>query len=62
LNRTRIWDAASNTIDNGDEGIYKANMLFEQLLVILGAAALEDKLQKGVLEAAEMLHWAEIKL
>ncbi|PPQ70040.1 hypothetical protein CVT25_006368 [Psilocybe cyanescens] len=62
LNWSRIYDAATNTIENREEEIDKANALIEHSLIILGATALEDKLQEGVPEAIEMLHRAGIKL
>jgi len=62
LNWSRIWDATSNAIENREEEIDKANALIEHSLLILGATALEDKLQEGVPEAIELLHRAGIKL
>lgn len=62
LTWSRTYDAATNAIENRDEEIDKANELMEHSLYILGATALEDKLQEGVPEAIEMLHRAGIKL
>jgi len=62
LNWCRIWDTASNAIENREEELDKANALIEHSLLILGATALEDKLQEGVPEAIEMLHRAGFKL
>lgn len=62
LNWSRTYDAATNAIENRDEEIDKANELIEHSLTLLGATALEDKLQEGVPEAIEMLHRAGIKL
>ena len=62
LNWSRTYDAATNAIDNREEAIDQANELIEHSLLILGATALEDKLQEGVPEAIEMLHRAGIKL
>ncbi|KDR79373.1 hypothetical protein GALMADRAFT_93264 [Galerina marginata CBS 339.88] len=62
LNWSRIYDAATNAIENREEQIDKANAIIEHSLIILGATALEDKLQEGVPEAIEMLHRAGIKL
>ncbi|KAK7062688.1 phospholipid transporting ATPase [Paramarasmius palmivorus] len=59
---SRTYDAATNAIENRDEEIDKANELIEHSLLILGATALEDKLQEGVPEAIETLHKAGIKL
>lgn len=62
LTWSRTYDAATNAIENRDEEIDKANELIEHSLQILGATALEDKLQEGVPEAIETLHRAGIKL
>ncbi|KAH9476290.1 Putative phospholipid-transporting ATPase C24B11.12c [Psilocybe cubensis] len=62
MNWSRIYDLATNAIENREEEIDKANALIEHSLTILGATALEDKLQEGVPEAIEMLHRAGIKL
>lgn len=62
LNWSRKYDDATNAIEGRDEEIEKANELIEHSLQILGATALEDKLQEGVPEAIEMLHRAGIKL
>ncbi|KAG1725617.1 phospholipid-transporting ATPase 1 [Suillus paluster] len=58
----RKYEAAQSTIDNRDEAIESAAAELEHSLQILGATALEDKLQEGVPEAIEMLHRAGIKL
>ena len=57
-----VYEAATNAINDRDEEIEKANDLVEHSLRILGATALEDKLQEGVPEAIETLHQAGIKL
>ncbi|KAF9481771.1 phospholipid-translocating P-type ATPase [Pholiota conissans] len=62
LNWSRVYDNATNAIENREEEIDKANEQIEHSLLILGATALEDKLQEGVPEAIEMLHRAGIKL
>ena len=62
LTWSRTYDAATSSVDNRDEEIDKANELIETRLHILGATALEDKLQEGVPEAIETLHKAGIKL
>ncbi|KAF5370921.1 hypothetical protein D9615_009819 [Tricholomella constricta] len=62
LNWSRKYDDATNAIEGREEEIDKANELIEHSLQILGATALEDKLQEGVPEAIEMLHRAGIKL
>jgi phospholipid-translocating ATPase len=62
LTWSRTYDAATNATKNREEEIDKANALLEHSLLILGATALEDKLQEGVPEAIETLHQAGIKL
>lgn len=62
LNWSRIHDAASSAVKDREEEIDKANELIEHSLLILGATALEDKLQEGVPDAIETLHRAGIKL
>jgi phospholipid-translocating ATPase len=62
LEWTRVYDAATSSITDRDEEIEKANNLIERSLRVLGATALEDKLQEGVPEAIENLHAAGIKL
>ncbi|CAE6474741.1 unnamed protein product [Rhizoctonia solani] len=56
------YDAAAAATADRDEAIDKANELIEHNLLILGATALEDKLQEGVPDAIEQLHRAGIKL
>ncbi|KAG2151660.1 uncharacterized protein EDB93DRAFT_1274319 [Suillus bovinus] len=58
----RTYEDAQSAIDNRDEAIENAAAEVEHSLQILGATALEDKLQEGVPEAIEMLHRAGIKL
>nr|AVM41535.1 putative calcium-transporting ATPase 5 [Ganoderma lucidum] len=58
----RVYEAATSAITDRDEEIDKANEMVEHSLHILGATALEDKLQEGVPEAIETLHQAGIKL
>ncbi|KAH7868232.1 phospholipid-transporting ATPase 1 [Lentinula edodes] len=62
LGWARRYDAAVNAVEGRDEEIDKANEEIERGLRILGATALEDKLQEGVPEAIETLHRAGIKL
>lgn len=62
LTWSRLFDIAANAIENREEEMDKANAMIEHSLYILGATALEDKLQEGVPEAIEMLHRAGIKL
>ncbi|KAJ1305376.1 hypothetical protein OPQ81_000391 [Rhizoctonia solani] len=56
------YDAAAAATTEREEAIDKANELIEHSLLILGATALEDKLQEGVPDAIEQLHRAGIKL
>ncbi|KAF7419236.1 hypothetical protein PC9H_001823 [Pleurotus ostreatus] len=58
----RTYDAAVNATENRDELLEQANEQIEHSLRILGATALEDKLQEGVPDAIELLHKAGIKL
>ena len=58
----RTYDAATSAIEERDEAIEKACEAVEHSLTILGATALEDKLQEGVPDAIETLHQAGIKL
>jgi phospholipid-translocating ATPase len=62
LQWVRSYEAAQSSVDNRDEAIETAAAQIEHSLQILGATALEDKLQEGVPEAIEMLHRAGIKL
>ncbi|TCD59897.1 hypothetical protein EIP91_011212 [Steccherinum ochraceum] len=62
MNWQRTYDAATSAITDRDEEIEKAAELIEHSLIILGATALEDKLQEGVPDAIETLHNAGIKL
>lgn len=62
FNWARAYDAASAATVDRDEEIDKACEFIEHSLTILGATALEDKLQEGVPDAIEMLHRAGIKL
>ena len=62
LEWARTFDAASAAVVDREEEMEKANELIERDLFILGATALEDKLQEGVPEAIETLHKAGIKL
>ena len=57
-----MYNAAASFVTDRDEEIDKANEQIEHLLYILGATALEGKLQEGIPEAIEMLHNAGIKL
>ncbi|KAG9309612.1 hypothetical protein JVU11DRAFT_10273 [Chiua virens] len=58
----RTYDAATAATENREEEVEKAASSIEQELLLLGATALEDKLQEGVPDAIETLHRAGIKL
>jgi phospholipid-translocating ATPase len=58
----RVYDKASNSIRDRDEEMEKASEFVEHSLTILGATALEDRLQDGVPSTIETLHKAGIKL
>lgn len=62
MNWSRTYDAAASAIQDRDEELEKANELIEHSLTVLGATALEDKLQEGVPDAIQTLHDAGIKL
>lgn len=57
-----MYDAAAAAVKDREEAIEAANEEIEHSLYIIGATALEDKLQEGVPEAIETLHNAGIKL
>ena len=60
---SRVYDAANaSTSADRDDEIEKASEMIEKGFTVLGATALEDKLQEGVPEAIETLHQAGIKL
>ncbi|CAD6900941.1 unnamed protein product [Tilletia controversa] len=58
----RVYDAAAASLTDRDDAVDAAAELIEVNLTLLGATALEDKLQVGVPEAIELLHRAGIKL
>ncbi|KAH9991941.1 hypothetical protein BJV74DRAFT_884730 [Russula compacta] len=62
LEWSQIYDTAASSIKDRDDEVEKANTLIEHSLHVLGATALEDKLQEGVPEAIEKLHAAGIRL
>ncbi|GAA5852544.1 hypothetical protein JCM3766R1_003525 [Sporobolomyces carnicolor] len=59
---SRMYDAACAAVEDREDEIEKACDLIERDLTILGATALEDKLQVGVPDAIAQLHRAGIKL
>lgn len=56
------YDAATAAVNDREETIEKAAEMIEHSLEIIGATALEDKLQEGVPDSIAMLHRAGIKL
>ncbi|CAK5276718.1 unnamed protein product [Mycena citricolor] len=59
---SKSYDEAASRTEGRDDAIEAACDQIERNLTILGATALEDKLQEGVPEAIETLHNAGIKL
>ena len=59
---SQTYDAACAAIDDREDEIERACEMIEGDLTILGATALEDKLQEGVPDAIEQLHKAGLKL
>lgn len=59
---SRTYDAACSAVEDREEQMEKACELIERDLTLLGATALEDKLQVGVPDAIQKLHEAGIKL
>lgn len=57
-----IFDKAATTINNRAEELDKAAELIERELVLLGATAIEDRLQDGVPETISTLQAAGIKV
>ncbi|ORY37234.1 phospholipid-translocating P-type ATPase [Rhizoclosmatium globosum] len=59
---SRIYDRAATTINNRSEALDDAAELIEKDLILLGATAIEDKLQDGVPDTIHTLANAGIKL
>ncbi|KAK4701642.1 phospholipid-translocating ATPase, partial [Phenoliferia sp. Uapishka_3] len=59
---SKVYDKACAAVDDREEKIEAACEVIEGNLTILGATALEDKLQAGVPEAIAQLHKAGLKL
>ncbi|KAJ3414832.1 hypothetical protein HDV05_005989 [Chytridiales sp. JEL 0842] len=59
---SKIYDAAATTINNRQEMLDKAAEIIEKDLILLGATAIEDKLQDGVPDTIHTLATAGIKL
>ncbi|MCO5600309.1 hypothetical protein L7F22_054419 [Adiantum nelumboides] len=58
----RMYDQAAQTITNRGEALDKAAEVIEQNMFLLGATAIEDKLQDGVPETIHTLQTAGIKV
>ncbi|KAK7422619.1 drs2 neo1 protein [Neonectria magnoliae] len=58
----KVWDSATTSLVNRQELIEAAGDQIEQALDLVGATAIEDKLQKGVPETIERLRRANIKI
>ncbi|KAJ3102409.1 hypothetical protein HK100_004370, partial [Physocladia obscura] len=59
---SKIYDKAATQINNRSEALDKAAELIENDLILLGATAIEDKLQDGVPDTIHTLATAGIKL
>ncbi|KAF5684042.1 ATPase [Fusarium denticulatum] len=58
----RIWDEATTSLNDRQQRIEDAGDMIEQSFDLVGATAIEDKLQKGVPETIERLRKANIKV
>ncbi|KAM0343845.1 hypothetical protein ACHAPU_008114 [Fusarium lateritium] len=58
----KVWDEASTSLTNRQTRIEEAGDMIEQAFDLVGATAIEDKLQKGVPETIERLRKANIKI
>ncbi|AAS52270.2 ADR350Wp [Eremothecium gossypii ATCC 10895] len=59
---SKLYDAAATTMHNRSEELDKVAEMIEKGLVLLGATAIEDKLQDGVPETIHTLQQAGIKV
>ncbi|KAI9355344.1 hypothetical protein DFJ73DRAFT_825210 [Zopfochytrium polystomum] len=59
---SKIYDKAATTINNRQDALDKAAEIIEKDLILLGATAIEDKLQDGVPDTIHTLATAGIKL
>ena len=59
---TAIYDQAASTINGRGEALDKAAEIIEKDMFLLGATAIEDKLQEGVPDAIHTLQLAGIKV
>lgn len=62
LEWSRVYDEAAASLTDREDNIDEACEKIETDLTLIGATALEDKLQVGVPEAIEKLHHAGIKI
>jgi phospholipid-translocating ATPase len=58
----KIWDEATTSLNDRQQRIEEAGDMIEQSFDLVGATAIEDKLQKGVPETIERLRKANIKV
>lgn len=58
----KTWDAAATSLVNRQERVEAAGDMLEQSFDLVGATAIEDKLQKGVPETIDKLRRANIKI
>ncbi|XWW96555.1 hypothetical protein V2A60_004532 [Cordyceps javanica] len=58
----KVYDDATTSLVNRQEMIESAGDILEQAFSLVGASAIEDKLQKGVPETIEKLRRANIKI
>lgn len=59
---SKIYDQAAQTINGRGEALDKAAEIIERDMFLLGATAIEDKLQEGVPDAIHTLQMAGIKV
>lgn len=59
---SQIYDKAATTLVNRAEELDKAAEIIEKEMFLLGATAIEDKLQDGVPDTIHTLHEANIKI
>ncbi|KAJ3327112.1 hypothetical protein HDU76_012352 [Blyttiomyces sp. JEL0837] len=59
---SKVYDKAATTINNRQEALDQAAEMIEKDLILLGATAIEDKLQDGVPDTIHTLATAGIKL
>lgn len=57
-----VYEAAATTLTNRSEELDKAAELIETDMILLGATAIEDKLQEGVPDTIHTLQQANIKV